>query len=126
MELLSLRSAVFGAALIKKRRYWLVNIKGGVIDVYFSLKEVFNVDSVKQVEDWVAYGVFFMKDSYYVIKLMNTYVMLEPTDKRTQRKFKHGGNMETKDFMYMEVVTKLFVSKSSLLQQQQDACTHLH
>ena len=28
-----MKKGVFGAALIKKLRYWLVNIKGGVIDV---------------------------------------------------------------------------------------------
>ena len=59
-----------------------------------------NVDSVKQVEDGVDYHVFFIKEPYYVMKLMSKYGTLEPTYKRTLRKFKRGGVMETKDFMY--------------------------
>ena len=34
------KKGVFGAAIIKKRIYWPVNIKGDVIDAHFSLKEV--------------------------------------------------------------------------------------
>ena len=43
------KKGVFGAALIKKRRYWPENIKDGAIDAHFASKEVGNVDSVKQV-----------------------------------------------------------------------------
>ena len=43
------KKGVFGAALIKKRRYWPANIKDGAIDAHFASKEVVNVDSVKQV-----------------------------------------------------------------------------
>ena len=32
------KKGVFGTALIKKRRYWLENIKGDAIDAYFSSK----------------------------------------------------------------------------------------
>ena len=55
-----------------------------------------NVYAVKQVEDWVAYHIFFMKEPDYVMKLMTTYGTLEPKDKMTQRKFKCGDVMETK------------------------------
>ena len=63
---------------------------------------------MKQVGDGVAYHVFCMKDPYYVMKLMATYGTLEPTDKSTRRKFKRGGVMETKDFMYTEVFSNHF------------------
>ena len=43
------------------------------------------------------------------MKLMTTYGTLEPTDKRTQRQFKRGAVMETKEFMYMEVVANIFL-----------------
>ena len=46
---------------------------------------------MKQLEDWVAYHVFGTKDTDYAMKLINTYGTLEPTDKRTRRKFNHGG-----------------------------------
>ena len=57
------KKGLFGAALIKKCRYWLVNIKGDAIDAHFSSKEVGNVDTVKQVEDGVDYHVFCTKES---------------------------------------------------------------
>ena len=40
---------------------------------------------------------------------MTTYVTLEPTNNRTGRKSKRGGVMETKEFMYMEVVSNHFL-----------------
>ena len=44
----------------------------------------------------MAYHAFFIKETDYVMKLMTTYGTLETTDKRTRRKFKRGGVMETK------------------------------
>ena len=87
------KKLLFGAALIKKRRYWPENIKGDAIDAHFASKEVGNVDTVKQVEYGVDYCVSFMKEPDYVMKLMTKYGTLEPTDKRTRRKFKRGGVM---------------------------------
>ena len=95
------KKVVFGYALIEKNGYWPANIMGGAINAHFALREVFNVDAVKQVEYGVAYCVFCMKDPDYVMKLMTTNGTLEPTDKRTWRKFKRSGIMETKKFMYM-------------------------
>ena len=106
------KKGLFGAALIKKRRYWPSNIKDDAIDAHFASKEVGNVDAVKKVEYGVDYHVFFMKDPDYIMKLMTTYGKLEPTDKRTRRKFKRGGVMYTKEFMYTEVVA-IFLSTSS-------------
>ena len=67
------KKGVFGAELINKRKYWPANTKGDEIDAYFALKEVGNVDALKQVHDRVAHHVFRMKDTDYVIKLMTTY-----------------------------------------------------
>ena len=89
---------------MKNLRYWPANIKGDVIDAHFALKVVGNFDAVKQVESGVAYHVLFMKEPYYVIKIMTTCGTLEPTYNRTWRKFKRVGVMETKEFMYTEVV----------------------
>ena len=75
---------LFETELIKKRIYWPSNIKGDAINAHFPLKEVGNVDAVKQVEDWVDYHVLCMKDTDYVMKVMTTYGTLDPTDKRTQ------------------------------------------
>ena len=50
-----------------------------------------------------------MKEPDYVMKLMTTYGTLDPKDKRTRRKFKRGGVMETKYFMYTEVVANHFL-----------------
>ena len=43
------------------------------------------------------------------MQLITTYGTLETTDKKTQRKFKRGGVMETKEFMYTEVVENHFL-----------------
>ena len=83
MELCSIKIAYIGRRISKS----------DAIDAHFALKEVGNVDSVKQVEDGVAYHVFLMKDPDYVINLMTTYGTLDTTDKSTRRKFKRGGVM---------------------------------
>ena len=49
-----------------------------------------------------------MKEIDYVMKLMTTYGTLDRTDKITRIKFKRGGVMETKDFMYVDVVENIF------------------
>ena len=103
------KKIVFGAAFIKKRRYWPANIKGNAIDSHFASKEAGNVYAVKQVEDGVTYHVFCMKEPDYVKKLMTKYGTFEPMDKRTRRKFKRAGVMETKEFMYTEVVANIFL-----------------
>ena len=55
-----------------------------------------------------------MKEPDYVMKLMTTYGTLEPTDKRAQRNFKRGGIMETKEFMYTEVVANIFLYRDQV------------
>ena len=42
---------------------------------------------------------------------MTTYGTLEPTYKRTQRKFKRGGVMDTEEFMYTEVFANHFLDQ---------------
>ena len=103
------KKRVFGSAIIKKRRYCPADIKGDAIDAHFDLKEVDNVDAVKKVEYWVDYHVFLMKYPYYVINLMTTYGTLEPTDTSARRKFKRGGIMDTKEFMYTDVFANHFL-----------------
>ena len=93
------KKGVFGSALIKKRRYWLANIKGNKTNAHTSSKEVGNFDEVKQLEDGATYHVFCMKEIDYVRKIMTTYGTLEPTDKRIRRKLKRDGFMDTKEFM---------------------------
>ena len=67
------------------------------------------------MEDGLAYHVFCMKDPDYLIKLVTTYGTLESTDKRTRRTFKRGVVMETKYFIYTEVV-----ANNSLYRHQVD------
>ena len=57
-----LKKEVFGAALIKECRYFLVNIKGDAINAQSASKKVGTVDAVNQVEDGVAYHESCMKD----------------------------------------------------------------
>ena len=103
------KKGLFGAALIRKRRYWPENIKGDAIDAHFALKEVGNDDAVKKVEDRLDYHVFCMKETDYVMKLMTKYGLFDPTDTKAQSKFKRSGVMETTDFIYTEVVANIFL-----------------
>ena len=57
----------------------------------------------------MAYNVFCMKDPDYVMKIMTTYGTLETTNNSTRRKFKRSGVMETKYFMYTEVISNHFL-----------------
>ena len=41
------KKGVFGAALIKKHRYWLYNINSDAINTHFFSKKVVSVDAVK-------------------------------------------------------------------------------
>ena len=43
------------------------------------------------------------------MKLMTKYGTLEPADNRKRRKFKRGGVIETKEFIYTEVVANMFL-----------------
>ena len=108
------KKGVFGAALIKKCRYWPANIKGDAIDAHFSSKEVGNVDAAKKVVDRVAYCIFCMKEPYCVMKLMSTYGTLDPTDKRTRRKFKRGGIMDINGSIHTEVVANCFLYRNQV------------
>ena len=45
------------------------------------------------------------------MKIMTTYITLEPTDKMTQRKFKRVGVMNTKGIMYIDVVVNHFMNR---------------
>ena len=103
------KKGIFGAAVIKKHRNQPTNFKGDATNDHFAPKEVGNVDAVKQVEYGLAYHVFCTKDPDYVIKLITAYRTLEPTDKRTRRKLKHGDVMEKRQFMYTEVVANYFL-----------------
>ena len=57
----------------------------------------------------MSYRIFFMKYPDYIMKLMNKYGTLDPTDKMTRRKFNCGGVMETKEIMYTELVASIFL-----------------
>ena len=107
------KKGLFGAALIKKRRYCPININGDAINAHFALKEVGNFYAVKQVEDGVAYRVFCMKEPDYVMKLMTICGTLEPTDKSKQRKFKRGGVRETSSSCTRRWLQIIFVLTSS-------------
>ena len=89
-----LKKGVFGVAIINNLRYLPASIKDEEINAQFALKEVGNVDALKQVEDGLAYHVCCTKEPDYVMNLMTTYGTLDPTDKRTRRKFKRGGITE--------------------------------
>ena len=67
------KRGVFGAALIKKRRYWPKHIEGDRIKAHFEDKAVGDVDALAGVLDEVPFHVFAMKEEDYVMMLMSKY-----------------------------------------------------
>ena len=68
---------VFGAVLIKKRRYWPKHIRGDDIAQHFEKKEVGDVDAWPGEMDGVKFHVFCMKEPNYVMSIMSTYRSLQ-------------------------------------------------
>jgi hypothetical protein len=72
---------VFGAAVIKKRRYWPKYIDGDAISNHFVGKQVGHFDILQDKLYGVKFGIFAMKEPDYVMLLMATYGTLEPEEK---------------------------------------------
>ena len=63
---------VLAGDLIKKRRYWTNHIKGDMIDTHVQDKIVGKIDSWNSTLNNTPYNVFYLKEPYYVIKIMAT------------------------------------------------------
>jgi hypothetical protein len=98
------KKGVFGAALIKKRRYWPKFIPGDELDRHFDDKDVGFADAIKGVFDQVPFYIFAMKEPDYVMKIMATGgSLIEMPDGGTSRTFKQSnGTNTTIQFNYRE------------------------
>jgi Transposase IS4 len=104
--LIELRNrGVFGAAVIKKRRYWPKYIDGDALAAHFEDKNIGDVDCLSGTLRSVPFGVYCMKESKYVMSLMSTYGTLEEIeDGGTMRKVQNFAGMPTTiRFKYTEL-----------------------
>ncbi len=66
------RNGVFGCALVKKRRYWPVNIPGDAMDKPFAMGDVQvgNCVTITRMIDGIWYNLWGMKEPDYMMKMM--------------------------------------------------------
>ena len=79
------KKGVYGASLIKKRRYWPKGVLGDAIDRDFAGKELGSVDAIQGIQDGIPYHIYVMKDVDYTIKIMSTHGTCELVGKETRR-----------------------------------------
>jgi hypothetical protein len=94
---------VYGAALIKKRRYWPRLVPGDQIDAYFKDKGLGVADTLEQDIEGTKFLIHCQNDTKYVTKIMATYGLIcENADHTTYR---HVGG-EWKSFKYVEPMSR--------------------
>lgn len=97
---------VFGAALIKKRRYWPKHIDGDAIQRHFADKDVGDADVWRGKLDGIPFRIYCMKEPDYIMSLMSSYGTLdEIEDGMTQRDYVGtNGQKQRKTFKYTEII----------------------
>ena len=105
---------VFGAALIKKRRYWPKHIRGDDIAQHFEKKEVGDVDAWPGEMDGVKFHVFCMKEPNYVMSIMSTYGSLTRTGSQKYRVYSDDGSKRRKTFQYPEIISNYFGARDKV------------
>ena len=78
---------VYGAALIKKRRYWPKSVPGNEIDKHFEDKEVGYCSMLQtKTDEGKPFKIFCMKEPDYVMKVMASWMTLNNLEgARTKR-----------------------------------------
>jgi Transposase IS4 len=108
------KRGVFGAALIKKRRYWPKFIRGDEIAAHFVNKEVGDIDSWPGTMDNVKFHIVCMKEPDYIMSLMSTYGTMERVGDTKSRNFAVDGHKKSKTFKYPEVVRNHFLYRDAV------------
>lgn len=95
---------VYGAALIKKRRYWPKSVPGNEIDKHFEDKEVGYCSMLQtKTEEGKPFKIFCMKEPDYVMKVMASWMTLNELEgARTKRDWKENGVNKSKTFNYRQ------------------------
>ena len=104
------KKGVFGAALIKKRRYWPKYIKGDEIKKHFDDKDVGYVDATKGSLDGVNVEIHCLKEPDYGMMLVTSYRTLERVGDEKKRIWtpeRTPGPTES-NFKYQELVHNHF------------------
>jgi Transposase IS4 len=102
------KQGVFGAAIVKKRRYWPKYVKGDEIKTYFEGRQVGDADALSATLDGTHFHLMSMKEPDYVMTLMSTYGTCDRSGKETERDVLVGGIRQKVKFNYPEVVGNHF------------------
>ena len=102
------KKGVFGAALIKKRRYWPKFVKGDDNIKQFEDKEIGYSDSLPGKMDGVSFDIFAMKEPDYLMQIMSTYGTNERVGADKTQNYLYNGEERRKEFQYPEVVHNHF------------------
>ena len=102
------KKEVFGATLIKKRRYWPKFVKGDDNIKQFEDKEIGYSDSLPGKMDGVSFDIFAMKEPDYLMQIMSTYGTNERVGADKTRNYLFDGEERRKEFQYPEVVHNHF------------------
>ena len=68
---------MYGASLIKKKKYWPKCAPGAVIDAHFEDKDVNHCEILEEPIDGFTFQVIYMKQPNCVIKIMYRWMALD-------------------------------------------------
>lgn len=107
------KKGVYGASLIKKRRYWPKHVPGDKIVADFEGKEVGYADAIANESMGVKYHIYCMKEPDYTMMIMSTHGTLERVaEAKTKRCYKNDdGAVTTKEFEYPEPMHQHFFAR---------------
>ena len=78
---------VYVSALIKKRSYLPTGVPGDLIDTHFEDREVDDVGIIEaRTEDNKLFKIFCMKEPYYVMKIMESWMTLDELEGASTRR----------------------------------------
>ena len=97
------RKGVYGAPLIKKKKYWPKGVPGAAIDAHFEDKDVNHCEILEASVDGLTLQVMYMKEPKYVMKIMCKWMTLDDFEGgQTRREYLLDGIKTTKTFCYKQ------------------------
>ena len=109
------KRGVFASAVVKKRRYWPMHVKGDEIKQHFEDKEIGFADALPGSLDSTPFHIVAMKDANFVSLFMTTYGTLEPVE-RMVKKFKVNADKTTErvEYKYTEIFDNYYKTRGAV------------
>ena len=97
------RKGVYGASLIKNKKYWPKGVPGAAIDAHFEDKDVNHCEMLEASIYGLPFQVMCMKEPNYVMKIMCKWMTLDKFEGgQTWRDYLVDGVKTTKTFCYKQ------------------------